>query len=134
MTLPKDPSPCHEGSVQKILVVLNLGLPEAILAGCLLHGLRVRHPHAKITALVPASQLGAVKVHPAIDGVIAIPENAEMALAIPIWEETAVRQLVNSIRPERFDLALAPSPTRNALWTWPFSPVMHPSGSAGRRR
>jgi len=115
MSLQKAPSHRPDGSIQKILVVLNLGLPEAILAGCLLHGLRARHPHAKIIALAPASQLGAVKSHPSIDGVIAIPENAEMALAIPIWEEIAVRQLINSIRPEKFDMALAPSPTRNAL-------------------
>ncbi len=115
MTLPKAPFHRPADSIQKILVVLNLGLPEAILAGCLLHGLRVRHPNAKITALVPAGQLGAVQAHPGIDGVIAIPENAEMALAIPIWEEIAVRQLINSIRPEKFDLALVPSPTRNAL-------------------
>ncbi|HWQ09002.1 MAG TPA: hypothetical protein VN436_07840 [Holophaga sp.] len=101
--------------MRKILMVLTGGLPEAILAGCLLHGLRMRHPGARITALVPGGHVGAVQAHPAIHAVIAVPEAVELALAIPLWGEVGLRRLMESIRQEGFDLALAPSPARNAL-------------------
>lgn len=115
MTMPKNASLPPEGPVQKILVVLKGGLPEAILAGCLLHGLQMRYPRARITALAPASHAEALGVHPAIHGLIAIPETVELALAIPLWGDAFLKQLMDSIRRERFDLALAPSPARDAL-------------------
>ena len=115
MMMPERSLPCPEDHVQKILVVLKRGLPEAILAGCLLHGLRMRHPRAQIIALVPAGHVGAIEAHPAIHRAIAVPEVVELALTIPLWGEAALRRLMDSLRQEAFDLALAPSPVRDTL-------------------
>lgn len=115
MNASERPSPLPVDLVRKILVVLKGGLPEAILAEELLQALRMRHPHARITALVPAGHAEAVAIHPAIHEVMVIPEVVELALSVPLWAEVALRRLMDSLHQGAFDLALAPSPARDAL-------------------
>lgn len=107
--------PRLEGTARRILVVLKGGLPEAILAGGLLEGLRLRHPRAQIVALAPARHALTIQRHPALSGVLTLPELLELKLGLQAWTDPAVRQVLETIRAWDFDLAIAPSPWRDAL-------------------